>query len=247
MNRYLAMLLPVAAAYLLPAGAVAEDNESYAYATYHYCDLTKQERADELVNKLDKPIYDKAVDDGTITSWSWMSHHTGGKWRRLQVHTASSIDALLAAQKKIGDQIDAKSKSMSDEESKICYAHDDYIWHVVAGNVVNAARGKAAFSVYYECDSRREDQADALIKQVFAPMYDKLVAEGKITSWGWLEHIVGGKYRRLSTITAPDVTSLLAARGAIIASGDDDPLAETLNDICPSHADYIWETKASKP
>lgn len=240
------LTLPLLVCSLYASGmAVAQEKDSYSYATYFYCDVTQQERADEIVEKLDKPIYDAAVADGSITSWGWLAHHTGGKWRRVQFHQAPSIDALLAAQKKIGDQIEAKNKAMSQEAGKICNSHDDYIWKVVAGNA--GARGKVGFTVYYVCDSGREAQADELIKRVFAPMFDKLVAEGKLTTWGWLEHIVGGEYRRLATMTAGDVKSLMAARSSIVAAWQDDPLAETLDDICGSHADYIWETKSGKP
>lgn len=225
--------------------AIAQEKDSYTYATYFYCDVTQQERADEIVEKLDKPVYDAAVTDGSITAWGWMAHHTGGKWRRAEYHQAPSIDALLAAQKKIGDQIDARNKALSTEAGKICNSHDDYIWRRVAGNA--GPRGKASFSVYYVCDSGREDQADALVKRVFAPMYDKLVADGKLMTWGWMEHIVGGEYRRLSTITAADVNSLVAARTSIVTAMQDDPLAAALDDICGSHADYIWEIKFEKP
>ena len=247
MNRATFVLtLPLLLCSLWASGmAVAQEKDSYSYATYFYCDVTQQERADEIVEKLNKPIYDAAVADGSITGWGWLAHHTGGKWRRVQFHQAPSIDALLAAQEKIGDQIEAKNKAMSQEAGKICNSHDDYIWKTVAGN--SAARGKAGFSVYYVCDFGREAQADELIKRVFAPMYDKLVAEGKLTTWGWLEHIVGGEYRRLATLTAPDVKSLVAARSSIVAAFEDDPLADTLDEICGSHADYIWETKAGKP
>lgn len=238
------------AALLLCAASVgsvahAQSKDTYTYSTYFYCDVTQQERADEIVEKLDKPVYDAAVTDGSITAWGWMAHHTGGKWRRAEYHQAPSIDALVAAQKKIGDQIEAKNKALSTEAGKICNSHDDYIWRRVAGNA--GPRGKVSFSVYYVCDSGREDQADALVKRVFAPMYDKLVAEGKLMTWGWMEHIVGGEYRRLSTITAADVNSLVAARTSIVTAMQDDPLAATLDDICGSHADYIWEIKFEKP
>lgn len=227
--------------------ASAEETETYIYSTYLYCDVGAQERADEIVEQLDKPIYEAAVGDGSLTSWGWLAHHTGGKWRRMQYTTASSIDALLAAQKKTGDQADAtsKGKALGKEFASACKSHDDYIWRRVAGTT--GPRGKAAFSVYYVCDSGREAQADALIKRVFAPTYDKLVAEGKLTSWSWLEHIVGGEYRRLATMTAKDMSSLMAARSAVVAAFQDDPLSAVLDDICGSHADYMWESKFEKP
>ncbi len=240
--------LPLVACSLwVSATAVAQEQktDAYSYATYFYCDVTQQERADEIVQKLDKPIYDAAVADASITSWGWLAHHTGGKWRRVQYHTAPSIDALLASQEKIGDQIEAKNKTMAQELGKICNSHDDYIWRRVAGN--SAKRGQFGFSTYYVCDSGREAQADALITRIFAPMFDKMVAEGKLATWNWMEHIVGGEYRRLATMTAPDLKSLMTARGSLVAALQDDALAETLDSICGSHADYIWETKAESP
>ncbi|NJO13141.1 MAG: hypothetical protein HC872_06395 [Gammaproteobacteria bacterium] len=82
---------------------------------------------------------------------------------------------------------------------------------------------------------------------MFAPTYDKMVAEGKLTTWGWMEHIVGGKYRRLATMTAADVPALMAARSSIVEAMQNDPLASTLDDICGSHSDYIWDIKFEKP
>jgi hypothetical protein len=74
-----------------------------------------------------------------------------------------------------------------------------------------------------------------------------MVADGKLMTWGWNEHIVGGDYRRLSTISAVDVKSLLEARAALVEALQDNPAGDTLTDVCPSHADYIWEIKSQAP
>ena len=159
--------------------------------------------------------------------------------------TADSIQALLDAQKKIGDQADAKDKGgkLGDEYGKICNSHDDYIWHRVAGNAGTAKPGNAVFSTYFVCDSR-EAQADALVKQVYAAQYDKMVAEGKLTSWGWMEHVVGAQFRRLATMSAPDMKSLMEARASIVEMQDND-LGDIFTGICDSHADYMWTVVAS--
>ncbi|GMR17303.1 MAG: hypothetical protein BMS9Abin32_378 [Gammaproteobacteria bacterium] len=225
------------------AQAADEPAESYVYGTYFDCDVTQQERADEIFMALDQPIYAAAVADGSITGYGLYAHQTGGKWRRLTFSTAPTMQALLNAQKKIGDQAEAKNKKLGDEFGKICNSHDDYIWRSVAGNAGTAAPGSAAFSTYFVCDSR-EVQADAIVTQVFAPVYDKMVADGKLTSWGYLEHIVGGRFRRLATMTAPDVDSLMAARGEINQALTDNALGDTFTEICDSHDDYMWEVKA---
>lgn len=227
--------------------ADAPADETYIYSTYHYCDASRQEEADEIVAKLDQPIYNAAVADGTIKSWGWMAHHTGGQWRRGEYFAASSIEALLAAQQKLGDAAKAKDKKAGQTFGSICRQHDDYIWRRVAGNEIGRTRGTAGFSVYYECDSSREAQADALVKRVIGPVYDKLVADGLLVSWGWNEHVVGGKYRRLATMTAKDFPTLVKARGMAVQAMQDDPLGDAFSDICGSHADYMWEIKAQAP
>jgi hypothetical protein len=229
-----------------PAYAQEQAPAAYIYATYYRCDVTTQERADEIVDQLDRPLWEAAVADGSAKAWGWMAHHTGGQWRRGEYFRADSIEALLAVQKKVGDQAEAKNKKLSTEFGKICNSHDDYIWRRVAGAGDQQARGGASFSVYHVCDMGREGQADELIKQVFAPMYNKMVADGQLKSWGWNEHIVGGQYRRLSTITAADMTALMKARASIVAALDKNPLSAILDDICGSHADYMWEIKAEK-
>ena len=225
------------------AQAADEPAESYVYGTYFVCDVSLQERADEIYMARDQPIYAAAVADGSITGYGLYAHQTGGKWRRVMFSAAPSMQAVMDAQKKIGDQADAKNEKLGDEFSKICNLHDDYIWRSVAGNAGTAAAGSAAFSTYYVCDSR-EEQADAIVTQVFAPVYDKMVADGKLTSWGYLEHIVGGRFRRLATMTAPDMNSLMAARADINEALTDNALSDTFTEICDSHDDYMWEVKA---
>ncbi len=229
------------------AVAGAEEKETYTYSTYMYCDLTAQDRIDEIVGQLDKPVYDAAVASGSLINWGWLKHDTGGQWRRVRYYSASSLQALMDIGSKLDDQAMAapKAKALNQELRSACKSHDDYIWRSVAGG--GGARGAAGFSVYYVCDITREEQADALVKRVFAPLYDKLVADGQLTSWGWMEHVVGGQYRRLATLTAKDMTTLMAARAAVGKAMDDDPLGAVFDGICGSHADYIWETAFTKP
>ncbi len=245
-----ALALPACFGLLFGAAAAAQEDkpaERYSYVTYHVCDLSQQERADEIFAQLQKPIYDAAVKDSTITGYGWLTHHTGGKWRRAAYYNAGSVQALLDAGKKLGDQMDAKDKKLGNEFAKICNSHDDYIWRTVAGNIGTVARGGAAFSVYFVCDQGREEEADALVQQVFGPVYDKMVADGKLKSWGWNEHIVGSSYRRLATISATDMNAVMEARGAIVQATIDNKLGATLTDICGDHADYMWEITSQSP
>jgi len=252
MNRTGAIALPACLCLVAGTPVMAQDEpaDRYIYATYSNCDFSKQDRYDELFEQTQTPVLDAAVKDGTITQYSYLAHQTGGQWRRVAVHGSDSVQGLLDAQKKMGDQMDAndKNRKLGAEASAICPTHDDYIWRVVAGNVGSVTqRGGASFSTYYVCDQTREPQADAVVKGMIAPVFDKMVSDGALKSWGWLEHIVGGKYRRLATFSADDVASLMRARAAVVEALQDNPGGDLLTGICGDHTDYIWEIKAQAP
>jgi hypothetical protein len=236
----------------LSTSAVAQEEEGpsmYTYATYFYCDVTGQERADEIVKSTNAPVYDQMVKEGKMSAWGWLAHHTGGKWRRIQYHQAPSVEALLDAQEEMGKRLDAATDGAPDNEfGKICNAHDDYIWAVEAGSA-SKARGEAGFSVYYQCDESQEERADEIFKKDFAPLFDKYVAAGKFTSWGWQSHWVGGKYRRLQTMTATSHKALLKARGELLDEmyADDNKAGEEFTKICGSHTDYMWDIQLETP
>lgn len=235
---------------LAPAGAVADEHERpqpYIYATYMNCDLTGQERADEIVEKYLKKVYADAVAAGTINSWGWLAHHTGGKWRRLNYYTAPTIEALLEA----GDALAEKTDEIrqSEELAEICGSHDDYIWRSNAGSggaVATVERGKVGMSVYHVCDMTKESRADAIVKHAIGPVFDDHTGKGKLTSWGWSTHVVGGKYRRLSTMTAGDWPTLFKMRNAIFDALDGNELADEFSEICGSHTDYMWDIQHEK-
>lgn len=226
------------------ARAADEPAEMFVYATYMYCDTTRQDRADEIFETLYHPILDAAVADGTISNYSYWAHNTGGKWRRAMFTVAPSIQALLDAEDKIYPKAEAKNKKLATEFGSICNAHEDYIWHSELGNAASKAPGKAVFSTYYVCDAR-EGQADAIVKALYAPIFDKMVADGKLSGWGYLEHVVGGHIRRVATMSAKDIASLMAARTELVEELQDNQLDMLYTQICDSHEDYIWEDKAS--
>ena len=245
----LSRIIIFCAAACLSFAAFAQGEEeapaTHIYTTYYYCDIAQQDKADEIFESDEKPIFDAAVEDGTIAGWGYLVHHTGGKWRRAQYYAAGSVVELLAAQ-------DAMAEQRDDDENEfgeICNAHDDYIWRSVAGSggdILAIPRGEVGLSAYYVCDSR-EGAADEIVKSVFAPVYDAHVGEGKLSSWGWAEHIVGGKYRRLATMTAEDWPTLFAARDSILEAGEDSELGDLFGEICGSHTDYMWEIRHETP
>lgn len=257
MSRKNLTLIVLLAAVLSPTAGLAQGEEEktplpYVYGIYYECDVARQELADEIMELVFKPEFDAAVDSGAVISWGWMAHHTGGKWRRLMYHSAPSLGTLLDALGSVNDSIDEKYPEMGHAFAEICGTHDDYIWQGITGSRggnIGIERGTAGFSVYMKCDMSREARADELFKEAFAPIFDRHVAEGNLKSWGWMEHVVGGVWRRILTMTAADNSSLLDARTAIIQEmyeGNEEAGTE-FDSICGSHQDYIWDILFEKP
>lgn len=229
--------------------AQSDETELYTYATYFQCSGGPISVADAAIAD-DAERMDGFVEDGTITAWGWMAHNTGGKWQRIFYHQAESLDALLDASNAIqgnGGGDDEEEEGAADEDDgptfgSVCNEHDDYIWQVEAGTI-GQERGAAGFSVYYVCDLNGEDRADEIVNDHFAPVLNKLVEDGELTSWGWQSHFVGGEFRKLQTMTGTDHKALLAARAQAIDAiyGEDDALGAEFAEICGSHVDYMWD------
>ncbi len=256
MRRLSPSLLLIAAFLLcLPAlaGAQEEKQTTFVYATYFECDTSKQEIVDEIVKHVWAPAYDAAVEAGTISQWGWMAHHTGGKWRRLLYYSVPSLDALFDAPEAISPGIQKNNPGASQVFGEICNSHDDYIWQVGIGSrgagLIPQERGKVGTSVYYYCDMSQEERADEIVEEFFAPIYNSHVEKGDITSWGWLKHYFGGKWRRVATMTGTDAKSLFAARDAIFDEVNEkaEAAGNEFGEICGSHQDFLWNIVHEAP
>ena len=235
------------------AGAQEEEATSFVYATYFVCDVSKQDRVDDIVNNAYAPAYDAAVEAGTISSWGWLAHHTGNQWRRLLYYSAPSVDALFAAPDAINPTIDKAHPSANLVFGEICNEHEDYIWQVGTGSagagLISRERGKVGISVYYYCTMSDEERADEIVEASLGPIYNKHVKAGNISSWGWLKHYFGGKWRRVATMTAPDLKALFAARDAIYEdiTQNAEAASDEFGGICGSHQDLLWEIVHETP
>ena len=251
--RRTSLSLMMIAAFLLcaPAVAVAQDEKptTFVYATYFECDTSRQKIADEVVKHVWAPAYDAAVEAGTISQWGWLIHHTGGKWRRLFYYAAPTMDELLDAP----DAIDRTSPGADQVFSEICNTHEDYIWQAGIGSrgagIVPPERGKVGSSVYFYCKMSEEERADEIVEEILAPIYNKHVENGNITSWGWLKHLFGGKWRRVATMTATDTKALFAARRAIFTEVNEkaEAASREFSEICGSHQDFLWNIAHETP
>jgi hypothetical protein len=242
-NKKLILLLP--SLLLATATAIAQDDEAperYTYATYLKCDTSNESLADDYVKETEKPVMDKLVEDGALLAWGWLRHHTGGEWRRIRYHQADSINGALAGLDTVNEAFKAAGAGDDVGVGVSCKSHDDYIWQVQSGTA-GTERGSVGVSVYFTCKVAEEDRADEIMANDFAPIYDKLVEEGKITSWGWQSHVIGGWFRRLFTMTATDYSTLMDARGEALAAqfAEDNAAGAEFVGICANHHDYLWD------
>lgn len=255
MSRATSCLIVLAALLLVPVAGAQEEEASppFAYGTYSECDLNDQWLADKIVENAFAPAYNAAVEAGTIIGWGYLRHHTGGNWRRVIYHIAADTGALLDALESINDKITDENPKAVAKFREICGRHDDYIWRYSIGSgdmeETLEARAGTAMSAYFVCDPSREQRADELVEQVFAPVYNAHVGEDGLSSWSWFQHRVGGKYRRLLSITGADAKVVMRTRGKIIQKlleDHADAFAE-LNSICGSHTDYLWDIVIENP
>lgn len=246
--------LPLALAFcllLIPLAAMAqEESPTMVRGMYYWCDQSKESRADEIVDQSIAPVYDRMLSSGDISGWGWLTHVVGGKWRRVAYWAAPSQDALMDATEKLIAELPEETMA---EFYAICPGHDDYIWRTISGSGgvdIPEERAAVGVSTYYQCDMNREERADELITETFAPVLNRHVAEGDINAWSWLAHAWGGKVRRLLVFDGADQKAILNGYGStfqdLAAEAGEAALQEFFN-ICPAHDDYIWNIAHSKP
>ena len=236
--------------------AMAQDNgnqSAFAYATYFICSPDGESRADEIITTSFKPHYDAAVEHGDILSWSWLQHYVGGEWRRVLLIVAANMDSILDASGALGEIIEDRTPEAGRAFSAICSSHVDYIWRTMpelSSGPPATRRGNAGFSVYMQCDMSREERADELVREVFAPVYNRHTGEGMLTSWSWSKHHVGGQWRRILVLGSEDHKQLMRTRDTIVDELADrryDRARREMNEICHTHQDYLWDILVQTP
>jgi hypothetical protein len=241
-NKFIAVL----SIGLFSVSCMAQDDEApsrFIYGTYLYCDVATQADMDTIVAATEAPVFDQWVEDGKMTGWGYYKHYIGGRWRRLQYHTAASMEELMENQDAIFNEIYANNPGGGQARSNACGGHDDYIWAVDQGSGLPASLPAASLSVYHVCTLTGQQRADEIFTEVYAPKLNELVEKGDIAAWGWNQHRLGGRYRRLATISGADRASVVAANGQVIQHVNENhsALAEEFSSICGSHTDYLWD------
>jgi len=217
------------------------------FGTYYRCTQGQEERADALFNEHMAPLFKAEVAAGRLSAYGWGHHWLGGDWRRLEYISGPDLDKLLDARDAVIAKLQTAehAKAMAEFDT-ICSSHDDYIWSAVAtsqnATEVGRVRTAVGASTYYVCDSR-ESEADAIMKSAMAPVLNQHVKEGKIASWSWLRHRMGGKYRRALVIDSSDHKAAVNYWGTLVGAlqKEQPDMFGRFGEICSSHTDYVWD------
>ena len=218
-------------------------------STYYRCDVAREARADTLYKQVWAPALDRQIKAGHLTGYGFSSHSIGSGWRRLEYLSAPSIEHLIAGRDAyVADGAKANPKGAAEFDA-ICGSHDDYIWQDGVASKDNPAAPPAPYSYsrYTSCDMSKEGEADLIMETVFAPIMNKHLAAGHITSWSWLIHYMGGPVRRVLLWRGADVVSLLKAEEMISADMSANGLYAAFTAACSGHSDYIWHAEVASP
>lgn len=244
-------LLLLAAA-TLPLSGLADNHatpKTYVYITYLDC-TGSTSTVDHLVESTFAPMYDAAIEAGGISSWGWLTHHTGGTWDRAVYFAGENLDKLLASLDGLNNEITANQGGLARAVAQACPQHVDYIWVSAAGpdaRPAPEARGDAGVSIYLTCDQSRERRLDQLFTENLAPLLDAEVKSGRLVSWGWFRHYIGGTHTRLLTYTGETPASTIAAVDRTLGtfSMTRGRQMNEMHDICQLHEDYVWLIRSS--
>jgi hypothetical protein len=112
--------------------SVGASRGEVGFSSYMDCNLTGQERVDELMRETIGPIYDAHVANGDLVGWSWLAHNVGGQWRRLLSVTASDHNTMLHTREAIIDELQTgRLRRASEQLDEICGTHQDYMWDIL--------------------------------------------------------------------------------------------------------------------
>lgn len=227
----------------LAPGAEAQDPPAFVMGVYYRCNQGLEAQADEAVREALAPIVQRQIDAGNLTNMLWLTHDMGGAWRRLFATTGTDLGQMMAARQAIITEFTQEEEDAAERLSAACPGHDDYVWVASITSTTDAQNvGSASVSSYHMCDRSREGRADQIFRDVLAPLYQKHMDLGHLSSYGFYGHRVGGVFRRLETVSGADHVTVLNMQGAVYTEAfQNDPLAMAeFSDICQTHTDYLW-------
>ena len=111
------------------AGNAMDNEGSVGITTYFQCDISTEDRADEIIQKHFASIYNANMGKNKINGWGWLTHVYGGKYRRAMTTSAANYTDLLKTMDSIFTAVYGNDNPDGLEFAKICSNHSDYLWN----------------------------------------------------------------------------------------------------------------------
>ena len=99
-------------------------NAQFVHGTYYECDITKETRADEIVESTIGAVVDAQVEAGLIGAWGWLGHNNGGAWRRVFYMVGATTDGIVDARDNLISTLQEEHSSASREFSSIWWTQE---------------------------------------------------------------------------------------------------------------------------
>lgn len=109
---------------------IGQARPSAGLTTYYECEISDEERADEILTDTLAPILNRHVGEGAFNDWIWLAHDTGGEIRRLLALDAADVPTLYAHRDALIADIQAEAGEAAAEFNEICDSHVDYQWDI---------------------------------------------------------------------------------------------------------------------
>jgi hypothetical protein len=175
------------------------------------------------VDEQDRPVLDKLMSSGTITSYgsSVSLIHQEGQPTHADWFTASTEGGILKT-------LDAFYKSPGSTDTKVQgdSKHWDYFLVCPVYNLHSGKQeGGYVTSVQWEVKPGQMHAYNELIKSSIAPVFDKLLADGSVTSYGSCteDYHTGSMQRSAFYFTVPDADANDKASKALDEAFDKNP------------------------
>jgi len=94
------------------------------------------------------------------------------------------------------------------------------------------APGNTVLIAAYTCAGDQLERADAIMKEISAPVLNKYVSTGKVIGWGYLGVYMGAEANRHIYVWASDPVALMQARQAYLPEIQASPRFAEFSKIC---------------
>ncbi len=109
--------------------ATPDPENRSSVSTYLVCDVSREERADEIVNESFAAVWNQHVEAGDVAGWSWYAHDIGGRVRRLLVFTGADPVSVMNGRDATFESLQSGHGDELEEFGSICSGHVDYVWN----------------------------------------------------------------------------------------------------------------------